>query len=286
MRKHRRAILIAEISAVLAVIIAAIICFNWQFRYIVSDSFSHIFKPGFAKEADIETVNVTLEDLKNDSRVVFNQAVMLINTQYMLPENFVPEISEYKDTGVYMNSCAVNAFGQLSSEVAERFDEKLYVSSAFRTADEQAEQIKDEGEAAQQVGASEHQAGLGTDVYILYYGGKAFLKHEAGRWVNSNCSDFGFIIRYPYYGKGSTGIGYEPWHIRYVGLPHSQIIAKNSLTLEEYLEKLKLNTPYIWENWIIIRTDGNNLCIPKDFESAEVSPDNTGGYVMTFRISQ
>ncbi|MEB2590012.1 D-alanyl-D-alanine carboxypeptidase family protein, partial [Bacillus cereus] len=36
-----------------------------------------------------------------------------------------------------------------------------------------------------------------------------------------------------------TGIQYEPWHIRYVGLPHSAIMQKKNFTLEEYLEFLK-----------------------------------------------
>lgn len=38
-----------------------------------------------------------------------------------------------------------------------------------------------------------------------------------------------------------TGIQYEPWHIRYVGLPHSAIMHKKKLTLEEYLDFLKEN---------------------------------------------
>ena len=32
-----------------------------------------------------------------------------------------------------------------------------------------------------------------------------------------------------------TGIAYEPWHYRYVGLPHSERISAGGLTLEEYL---------------------------------------------------
>ena len=33
-----------------------------------------------------------------------------------------------------------------------------------------------------------------------------------------------------------TGISYEPWHFRYVGLPHSAIMYEHDLVLEEYIE--------------------------------------------------
>lgn len=121
----------------------------------------------------------------------------------------------------------------------------------------------------------------------MYYGGTAFLKHEVGRWVNSNCSDYGFIIRYPYYGEKETGISYEPWHLRYVGQPHARIISENRITLEEYIVSLRPGVFYSYEsggeNWLILRTNGDELSIPDEFISAEISKDNTGGYVVTFR---
>ena len=36
-----------------------------------------------------------------------------------------------------------------------------------------------------------------------------------------------------------TGIGWEPWHFRYVGFPHSEIMVRENLVLEEYVEFLK-----------------------------------------------
>ena len=36
-----------------------------------------------------------------------------------------------------------------------------------------------------------------------------------------------------------TGIGHEPWHFRYVGVPHAAVMAENGLTLEEYLPFLQ-----------------------------------------------
>ncbi len=40
------------------------------------------------------------------------------------------------------------------------------------------------------------------------------------------CLKYGFILRYPEDKTELTGIQYEPWHIRYVGLPHSAIMKR------------------------------------------------------------
>ena len=39
----------------------------------------------------------------------------------------------------------------------------------------------------------------------------------AGKWLAANCHKYGFILRYPKDKEDITGIGYEPWHFRYVG---------------------------------------------------------------------
>ena len=49
----------------------------------------------------------------------------------------------------------------------------------------------------------------------------------------------GFIERYKKGKEGITGIANEPWHFRYVGVPHSIIIEENNLSLEEYHEFIK-----------------------------------------------
>ncbi|MBD5129397.1 MAG: M15 family metallopeptidase [Ruminococcaceae bacterium] len=50
---------------------------------------------------------------------------------------------------------------------------------------------------------------------------------------------YGFILRYPHDKEHITGIAYEPWHFRYVGAPHTEIITENGFVLEEYTEYIK-----------------------------------------------
>ena len=130
---------------------------------------------------------------------------------------------------------------------------------------------------------SEHH-GLVLDVYVNGYAGSGFLKSEAGQYVNKNSWKYGFIIRYPLFKKHITGIRFEPWHIRYVGLPHSEIIYKEGLTLEEYISSLEVGNYYKYKNYYISRQEGDNLLIPYNLKEIVVSPDNTGCYIITGMI--
>lgn len=50
---------------------------------------------------------------------------------------------------------------------------------------------------------------------------------------------YGFIERYPVSCEQLTRIAQEPWHFRYVGYPHSELMRETQLTLEEYTDYLK-----------------------------------------------
>jgi len=51
----------------------------------------------------------------------------------------------------------------------------------------------------------------------------------------ANCHKYGFILRYPKGTTPITGIIYEPWHYRYVGVEIATEIMTKGITLEEYL---------------------------------------------------
>ena len=285
--KRRLIAILIPLAAITAA--AAAFALNAPLRFAVIDRLTRLGTAKRPEKIDVPTYEASVEDLILDPRISFDQSMMLINTDHPLPEGFIADAAEYKETGVIMNPCAVESFGKLSEEIGERFGEKLYVSSAFRSAKEQLEIIGEEGETAQQVGASEHQAGLGIDVYVMYFAGTGFIKSAPGKWINTNCGDYGFIIRYPYFKRSETGIPYEPWHIRYVGLPHSEIIMRNAMTLEGYIDFLDGGGYYGWQsggkNWAVSRQSGGVLNIPESFISGTISPDNTGGYILTFEIA-
>ena len=53
--------------------------------------------------------------------------------------------------------------------------------------------------------------------------------------VRKHASDYGFIERYPEGKDSITGINYEPWHYRYVGVENAKAIEESGLCLEEYI---------------------------------------------------
>lgn len=236
---------------------------------------------------NVETQKMTFEEFTKGENVVYNQSLMLINSEKTLSNDFVADVSEYKDTGVLMNSCMVEDYGKMSAEIIDKFGTKLFVMSSFRTAQEQ-EEISDEqgSDTAQVSGASEHQSGLALDVYVSGFAGEGFLKSDVGVWVNENCWKYGFIVRYGYGKSDITGIDFEPWHIRYVGFPHAEIIYNNSLSLEEYFEQLEVGKFYKYGSYIITRQQGEDLEIPSGCESFVISDDNAGGYVITGKLSE
>ncbi|NDL67196.1 M15 family metallopeptidase [Anaerotalea alkaliphila] len=96
-------------------------------------------------------------------------------------------------------------------------------------------------EAADKVSArpghSEHQTGLAIDMscasigYSLSY---SLGELPEGIWMAENAHRFGFIIRYPKDKTLITGYNYEPWHLRYVGIPLATELHSQGLTMEEY----------------------------------------------------
>lgn len=235
---------------------------------------------------EIKTESVSYEEFAGRENVSENQALMLINSENTLGEGFSADISEYRQSGVDMNSCMTEDYGRLSDCVKERFGEKLLVTSSYRTADEQEEISESEGGTAAVKGASEHQAGLALDVCVKGFAGEGFIKSEVGRFVNTDCQDFGFIIRYPQGAEDVTGIPYEPWHIRYVGLPHSRLIMSEGITLEEYIDSLEVGKFYVFEDYIFTRQEKGSITVPSGCESYTVSPDNKGGVIITGKKSK
>ena len=55
-----------------------------------------------------------------------------------------------------------------------------------------------------------------------------------------NSYKYGFILRYPKGKEDITGIEFEPWHYRYVGVDAAKEITRLGITLEEYDEMIGL----------------------------------------------
>lgn len=86
-------------------------------------------------------------------------------------------------------------------------------------------------------GASEHQLGLALDLISTEYetldAGQA--DTDVAKWLLEHSCEYGFILRFPEGKEDITGVEYEPWHYRYVGIDAATEIMEQGITLEEYL---------------------------------------------------
>lgn len=83
-----------------------------------------------------------------------------------------------------------------------------------------------------QPGTSEHHSGLAFDLTVPDY---YFVDTPQALWLEENCWDYGFILRYTAHKEDITGYLPEPWHVRYVGEPHAKFMQQHDLALEEYI---------------------------------------------------
>ena len=174
----------------------------------------------------------------------------------------------------------------------------LMINSAYRTYEAQETLFNDKvasvGEAQAKKllslpGYTEHHTGLSFD-FQVYDNGKSYDYTGLGdyAWIGEHCSDYGLIVRYTAKKTAITGINSEPWHFRYVGVPHASIMAKRNLCLEEYIDELKHYT--FGKNHMIFTQDdvryeiyytpSTTLQVPTDAEY-RISGNNIDGFIVT-----
>ena len=91
-------------------------------------------------------------------------------------------------------------------------------------------------------GYSEHQTGLTVD--LLPIGRSNCTINDCidetpqGVWLAKNAWRFGFLLRYEKGRTSTTGMGFEPWHFRYVGGPLARAYKEGGWhTYEQYLRQ-------------------------------------------------
>jgi len=183
--------------------------------------------------------------------------VDIINRDYPLSATYKPSdlvipdvpfsFSNLTDEKRTLRKVAADALEDLFRAAQEEEGLTIYAVSGYRSYDRQYEiyggwlatgrSIKDTNLYSAAPGNSEHQTGLAMDVScksIKFDLKESFASTPEGIWLRENCWRFGFILRYQKDKEEITGYAYEPWHIRYVGVPLAYYLYTNNLTLEEY----------------------------------------------------
>jgi D-alanyl-D-alanine carboxypeptidase len=190
--------------------------------------------------------------------------------------------------GMYLHPSALQAVRALFDSAREADIGTFYVSSGFRSYDEQAELYNHDtnGTFVLPPGYSEHHTGLAVDIMAMGVSQWELGNSDQGRWLADNAYRFGLILRYPEGAENITGIAYEPWHFRYVGEVHSYYMRKNNLVFEEYVQLIQSRGSLTFSHggityFILHQISENGIIYLPEGLNYMVSNDNSGGYIVT-----
>ncbi len=193
----------------------------------------------------MKTITLTRQALNRGS-------LLLVNASHPLPESVAPErLIPFFGSGVLLE--------RRTSLVLENLFETLGLGaslipvSGYRTLNEQkqiyASSLAENGEEFTRKyvalpDCSEHQTGLAIDLALnqepLDFIRPYFPRDGICGRFREKMISYGFVERYPEGKEDITGIAAEPWHFRYVGLPHAAIMMLRGYCLEEYIDYLSL----------------------------------------------
>lgn len=213
-----------------------------------------------------------------------------------------------KDNSVNVQKVVMDNLNNMINDfVAAKNDKSLMIISGFRNKDYQqklydADLKKNNATVSTLVampGYSEHQTGYAVDFGV--YSNKKTVDYDGTgnfAWINENCYNYGFILRYPKDKTDKTGISNETWHFRYVGKPHSTIIKQKNYCYEEYIDSLKQydfnkthlaftdsdNTKY--DIYYVPAGDGKTkIPVPKNNQNYTISGNNVDGFIVTVKLA-
>lgn len=264
-------------------------------------------------ETEKETVTVTAEDVKKGILILVNrQHPFAFTSDYELIDLFTYKSSAYKfrDDGMMFAPFASEKLNEMLVDFYNRTGNgDINIISTFRDIETQQriynsklEYYNGNVETTEKwvalPGASEHHTGLAVDFGIYTSDGESYDYDGSGEyaWINENCWKYGFIVRYDSAKTDITGIAYEPWHFRYLGLPHSEIISQTDFCYEEYTAYLKsypqdgehlFFTSYTGDRYEIfyVRSEGEKTEIKLD-KGADyfISGNNDDGFIVTVTL--
>ena len=179
--------------------------------------------------------------------------LILVNHTHYLPENYQVNLS-YLNSGHAIDS---RAYSYLRNMLNDAYDAGLQpiICSSYRSMEKQTQLYQDEvekweatglsranaekkaGEVVAYPGTGEHQLGLAVDICSKNYQilDEKQAETPEAKWLKENCYKYGFILRYPVNKSDITGVIFEPWHYRFVGVEAATEIMNKNICLEEYL---------------------------------------------------
>ena len=196
--------------------------------------------------------------------------LILLNKKYILPSNYDMDLKFLTGTSVRLESVAARAFDSMYIDALKK-GLTLTAVSGYRTFESQRRLFENkiyylEVDAAQQYanggsydengnyvepvktdkktivtnalksvcppGCSDHNAGLSVDVVSQK---DDFADTQEYKWLTDNAHNYGFVLRFPKGKEKLTGMDYQPYCWRFVGINAAKQMKEKNICLEEYL---------------------------------------------------
>ena len=202
------------------------------------------------------TYPVETQVLETVRQVPENWNLLLVNPWNTLPEGYEVELATlsnglqvdkriYDDLNKMLTDCQEAGLNPIvcSAYRTEAKQTQLYnnkVNRLIRAGYSREEARAEAGRWVAVPGTSEHQTGLALDIVAASYQilDERQEKTAEQQWLMEHSWEYGFILRYPSEKSEITGIGYEPWHYRYVGREAAAAMRESGECLEEYIQRL------------------------------------------------
>lgn len=179
--------------------------------------------------------------------------LLLVNPWNKLPDGYQPELKRlanglmvderiYDDLNDMLSDCWEAGLAPIvcSAYRTDATQQRLYRNKVARlkaAGYSTAAALEEAGKWVAVPGTSEHQTGMALDIVSRSYQllNEAQEQTAEQQWLMEHSWEYGFILRYPKDKTEITGIGYEPWHYRYVGREAAAAMKESGFCLEEYL---------------------------------------------------
>ena len=186
-----------------------------------------------------------------------SKLLTLVNLQNPIPKDYKYDLSSYKN--VKMEKMIVEPLSQMikdakkdditlnlkSGYISYEDQEVLYQNEVNRQASENGfSPVRSKAEAEKIVppgGKSDFQTGLSVE--FDFAGNKSkdeILNLDEYKWLNKNCVDYGFIVRYPKSKEDETSMTFSGSIFRFVGVDNAKKMRALDLCLEEYCDYINL----------------------------------------------